>query len=182
MKQLFSTLPRNIIGCFKGPMIRWHVLAMLLTLILVTSGLDWRYFASTRNPILRSCMFPAVLIGGLVPIDLPLVLLAIGGIPEMRRSPWPGGLLARQNSSALSSLLHINRLPGGHIPRTALAPISATSSDLASCAAGSSGVGHPPIRQSRSQWRPQYLRSSQNNGGSAIWRSSTLFTSASASP
>ena len=80
MKQFFSTLPRNIIGCFKGQMILWHVFAIILTFILVTSGFDWLYFRSTRNPVLHSWMFPAAPIGGLVPIILPLVLLAIGGI------------------------------------------------------------------------------------------------------
>jgi membrane-associated phospholipid phosphatase len=80
MRQFFWTLPRNIIGCFKGPMILWHVCAIILTLILVTSGFDWLYFLSTRNPVLRSWMFPAAPIGGLVPIILPLVLLSIGRI------------------------------------------------------------------------------------------------------
>jgi membrane-associated phospholipid phosphatase len=80
MKEFFSTLLRNIIGCFKGQMILWHVSAIILTLILVTSGFDWFYFRSTRTPVLHSWMFPAAPIGGLVPIILPLVLLAIGRI------------------------------------------------------------------------------------------------------
>ena len=48
--------------------------------VVVTSGFDGLYFASTRNPTLRSWMFPAVPIGGLLPIALPLVLLTIGRI------------------------------------------------------------------------------------------------------
>jgi hypothetical protein len=40
VKQFFSTLPRNVIGCFKGRMIFWQLLAILLTVILVTSGFD----------------------------------------------------------------------------------------------------------------------------------------------
>ena len=28
MRQFFSALPCNIIGCFKGPMILWHVFAL----------------------------------------------------------------------------------------------------------------------------------------------------------
>jgi membrane-associated phospholipid phosphatase len=61
-------------------MIIWHIIAIILTFILVTSGFDWLYFASTRNPILRSWMFPAAPIGGLVPIALPLILLVVGSI------------------------------------------------------------------------------------------------------
>ena len=78
MKQLLSTLPRNLIACFKGQMIVWHIIAIMLTSILVTSGFDWLFFLSTRNPILRSWAFPAVPIGGLLPIALPLILLASG--------------------------------------------------------------------------------------------------------
>ena len=80
MKQFLYTLPRNILDCFKGWMILWHIIAITLTFILVTSGFDWLYFASTRNPILRSWMFPAVRIGWHLPIVLPPVLLVIGGV------------------------------------------------------------------------------------------------------
>ena len=90
MKQFLSTLPRNIIGCFKGWMITWHVVAIVLTFILVTSGCDWLYFASTRNPILRSWMFPAAPIGGLVPIALPLILLISGRICRSAKTTLAG--------------------------------------------------------------------------------------------
>ena len=69
MKRFLSTLPRNILDCFRGWMISWHIIAIILTFSLVTSGLDWLYFTSTRDPILRSWMFPAAPIGGLVPIS-----------------------------------------------------------------------------------------------------------------
>ena len=85
MKQFFSSLPSNIIGCFKGQMVVWHIVAIILTLILVTSGFDWLCFTATRSPILRSWLFPAVPIGGLVPILLPLILLAVGGVSRSPR-------------------------------------------------------------------------------------------------
>jgi membrane-associated phospholipid phosphatase len=78
MKQFLVTVPRNLIGCFQGRRIVWHVIAIVLTFILVMSGFDWRYFLATRNPALRSWMFPAVVIGGLLPIALPLILFALG--------------------------------------------------------------------------------------------------------
>jgi membrane-associated phospholipid phosphatase len=90
MKQLLSTLPRNLLDCFKGRRIIWHLIAIILTLILVTSGFDGLYFASTRNPIFRSCMFPAVVIGGLLPIALPLLLLAIGSMSRNARITLAG--------------------------------------------------------------------------------------------
>jgi membrane-associated phospholipid phosphatase len=80
MRLFFSTLPRNIIECFKGRMLIWHLTAIVLTLALVVSGLDWQYFLCTRSQILRSWLLPAVPIGGLVPIALPLTLLVLGSI------------------------------------------------------------------------------------------------------
>lgn len=78
MKQFVWSLPRNIIGCFKSRMIVWHFVAITLTVILVTSGFDWFYFCSTRTPVLRSWAFPAVRVGGNLPIILPVVLIAMG--------------------------------------------------------------------------------------------------------
>jgi membrane-associated phospholipid phosphatase len=78
MKQFFSTLPRNIVECFRGRRLIWHAVAIVLTVILVMTGLDWRYFVATRHPVLLSWMFPAVRVGGLLPIVLPLFLLPLG--------------------------------------------------------------------------------------------------------
>lgn len=78
MRQFFLTLPGNIIGCFKRRMILWHIAAILLTLLLVMSGLDWHYFLATRDPDFRAWAFPAVRLGMFVPIAFPLVLIAFG--------------------------------------------------------------------------------------------------------
>jgi hypothetical protein len=59
-------------------MLVWHLTAVILTLILVVSGLDWQVFLYTRSPTLRSWLWPAVPIGGLLPIALPLILLVLG--------------------------------------------------------------------------------------------------------
>lgn len=86
MKLFFSALPRSIIECFKGRMLIWHLIAVVLTLALVVSGLDWQYFLCTRSPTLRSWLWPAVHIGGLVPIALPLTLLVLGSITGSART------------------------------------------------------------------------------------------------
>ena len=75
-------------------MLLCHILAIILTFILVTSGFDQFYFLSTRAPILRSWMFPAAPIGGLVPIALPLIFLALGAITgsaRIRLAAWAIG-------------------------------------------------------------------------------------------
>ncbi|HLX68218.1 MAG TPA: phosphatase PAP2 family protein [Verrucomicrobiae bacterium] len=78
MKQFVRTLPLNIIACFKGRRILWHLLAIVLTAILVLSGFDWHYFTWTRSPEIRSLAFPAVHVGGELPIILPVILIVIG--------------------------------------------------------------------------------------------------------
>jgi membrane-associated phospholipid phosphatase len=78
MRQFFSTLPRHIIRVFEGRNLLWNFLAIILTLVAVTSGFDWNYFLATRDSIFWYLAFPAVIMGGLLPIFLPLFLI-IGG-------------------------------------------------------------------------------------------------------
>jgi membrane-associated phospholipid phosphatase len=103
MKQFLVTLPRNLIGCFKGWKLVWHLLAIVLTFILVMSGFDWRYFLATRNPELRSWMWPAVFIGGLLPIYLPLLLLAFGFLAKNTKTILTGWAIAQ--AELLSALI-----------------------------------------------------------------------------
>jgi membrane-associated phospholipid phosphatase len=86
MKQFFVTLPRNLVGCFKGRMIVWHLAAIALTAIIVMSGLDWRYFLATRNPVLHEWLWPAIGIGMFLPVVLPLALIALGFIVVHRKT------------------------------------------------------------------------------------------------
>src|SRR5581483_11874152 len=91
MKWFASTLPRNFAGCFKGRMALWHLAAIAVTLLLVLSGFDWRYYEATRSATLRTWMFPAVHVGGLLPILLPIMLLvsgAMAGDARLRRTGW----------------------------------------------------------------------------------------------
>ncbi len=95
MKMLLSTLPGNIIASFTGRVLIWHLVAIGLTFVLVVSGLDWSYFLATRAPLLRSWMFPAVIVGGLLPIVLPLSLVALGGLIGSARTRLVGWAIAQ---------------------------------------------------------------------------------------
>ena len=86
VKLFFSTLPRNLVECFKGRRLIWHAVAITLTVALVLSGFDWQYFLWTRSPRLRAWLFPAVPIGGLLPITLPLILLLLGWLTGSART------------------------------------------------------------------------------------------------
>jgi membrane-associated phospholipid phosphatase len=97
VKQFFVTLPRNIIGCFKGRMIVWHAVAIAVTLALVLSGFDWVYFRSTREVVVHRWWWPALPVGMFLPVLLPLVLIVCGFIishSKMSRIGWAIGQAA----------------------------------------------------------------------------------------
>ena len=73
-------MPKNIIRCFKGYNLLWHFLAIALTYIIVTSDFDWYYFISSQRSILHTLFSAAIELGMILPIVVPLVLLAIGGL------------------------------------------------------------------------------------------------------
>lgn len=78
-------------------MIIWHAVAIILTLILVVSGFDWFYFCSTREAALLACMWPAAVIGQMVPLTVPLYLLLTGVVAEnakLIRAGWATGQAA----------------------------------------------------------------------------------------
>jgi hypothetical protein len=91
MKLFFSILPRNLIESFKGRVLIWHLIAIVSTLALVVSGFDWQYFLWTRSPLLRSWLYPAVPIGALVPVALPLALFLLSSVTrntQLRLAAW----------------------------------------------------------------------------------------------
>jgi|SRR5208282_1551252 len=125
MKQFLVTLPRNLIGCFTGRRILWHIIAILLTFILVMSGFDWRYFLATRNPELRSWMFPSVIIGGLLPIYLPLILLAIGFVARSAKVIVTGWAIGQAELLGALVVVAYKAVTGRvHPPRSVGADIS----------------------------------------------------------
>jgi membrane-associated phospholipid phosphatase len=77
MKFFFGTLPRNIFeSFFKDKNFIWHLLAFVLTAIIVLSGLDWHYYLLTRGIAFNPFFFSAVIVGAIIPMyGLPLMLL-----------------------------------------------------------------------------------------------------------
>jgi membrane-associated phospholipid phosphatase len=76
--RFFLSLFCNMGQVFSGRNLLWHLVAIVLTYILVVSGFDWFYFVHTRGPEVITILFPAVILGAYVPIFLPLFLLAGG--------------------------------------------------------------------------------------------------------
>ena len=75
-RDFFSTLPSNILRSLWGRNLLWHLLAIVATLLIVSSGFDWTYFTATRP--FAHYLFPAVILGWRVPFIFPIALY-IGG-------------------------------------------------------------------------------------------------------
>ena len=78
MKNFFYRLPQNFAQSFSGRNIWWFILAFAITAFLVLSGADWQYFLAAQNAALQNLLFPAVILGGIIPMFSPFVVWAIG--------------------------------------------------------------------------------------------------------
>ena len=71
----------NTIDAFWGKNFFLHVAAMVSTYVLVVSGFDWYYFTHTQEiPLLNVVLFPAIVLGGVLPILIPPLLYVFGKI------------------------------------------------------------------------------------------------------
>ena len=78
MKNIFYKFGENFIKIFAGKNLYWHFLAIFLTYIAVVSGLDWNYYLMFGHSSIRNFLFSGVIIGGLLPILLPIILYFFG--------------------------------------------------------------------------------------------------------
>ncbi len=76
---MFYKFIENIKKIYGPKNILWHLLAFLLTYILVVTNFDWKYFTFFNGSAPQKILFPiAAAFGGLVPIFLPIVLYVLG--------------------------------------------------------------------------------------------------------
>jgi membrane-associated phospholipid phosphatase len=85
MPALLRHLPRNVITIFSGRNLLWHALAIVLTILIVTSGFDWLYYRSTRYEVFYLFARPAILLGTFLPVLAILIILIAGEIFKNRR-------------------------------------------------------------------------------------------------
>jgi membrane-associated phospholipid phosphatase len=71
---LLAGLPRGFVRVFAPRYLVWHVTAIILTYVSVTSGFDWYYFTHTRFQNLFELTIPAAILGFFVPIIFPVVV------------------------------------------------------------------------------------------------------------
>lgn len=96
MFRLFvRSLPRNIVNSFRGRKLFFFLMAIACTYAIVRTGTDWNYLLWVRDPHLNKMFFPAVIIGGFVPVSLPLFFIAAGWLFDSYKTNLVGWALGQ---------------------------------------------------------------------------------------
>lgn len=75
MKKILSRPFKNLIRIFSGRNLLWHLLAIVLTFLIVETGFDWKFFVYVSGVSWRTWFFPALTFGGTLPLFIPISLL-----------------------------------------------------------------------------------------------------------
>jgi membrane-associated phospholipid phosphatase len=78
MKNFFIQLFKNIGKIFSGYNLLWHLLAIILTYVIVMSGFDWKVFLYVAKASWRWYFYLALALGSLLPFLLPVSLILVG--------------------------------------------------------------------------------------------------------
>jgi hypothetical protein len=111
MPTIFYNFPKNILNIFRR-YLAWHLLAIFLTFIFVTTGFDWFYFESSRNSLLQTLLWPAVRMGSRVPIIVPVVLLIIGKLYHKQKTVIVANALGQSVVIGFSYLFFLQDIDG----------------------------------------------------------------------
>ncbi len=103
MKIFLFSIPKNILRCFTGYNWLWHIIAIVLTFVLVKTDADWHYFICARSMSIRYLFFPALVLGGLLPITVPLYLVVSGHIIKVKIRQTLGWALGQ--SACIGSII-----------------------------------------------------------------------------
>lgn len=78
MSSILRRFVADVRACYGWGNVAWQAIAVALTYLIVISGFDWWWFTHTREALLQSWLFPAAIVGGILPIILPVILFFIG--------------------------------------------------------------------------------------------------------
>lgn len=78
MKTFFYQIFKNVLKIFSGPSLLWHLLAIILTYLIVTFGFDWKIFTYVVTVSWRGYFSFALAFGGMLPFLLPPSLILMG--------------------------------------------------------------------------------------------------------
>jgi membrane-associated phospholipid phosphatase len=78
MHSLFYKIAETVGKIYSGPRLKWQLVAVLLTAILVMSGFDWWWYTKLHTGNFQVYLFPAVIFGGAAPFLVPAGFLLVG--------------------------------------------------------------------------------------------------------
>ncbi len=85
MKLFFHKFGRNILDSFKGYNFLFHLLAILLTYLLVVSNFDWKYYSYLRGSYIYYFAFAAAAVGAIIPFIAPSCAFIFGKIQKDKK-------------------------------------------------------------------------------------------------
>jgi membrane-associated phospholipid phosphatase len=95
MPELLQRLPQNVITIFRGRNLWYHLLAIILTVLIIESGTDWTYYRWTRSEAIAQAALPAILLGTLFPVFGILGLIIFGTVSRNRQLVSTGWALGQ---------------------------------------------------------------------------------------
>jgi len=116
MTSAVQSLARDLARVFAPRRQPWHLLAMGLTVILVTSGFDGWVAATAHGTQIRRLAFSAGRIGLWMPIAAPLAMLALGWLRRDRRLRTSAWRVAESEMLALGICAAYKALTGRPSP------------------------------------------------------------------
>jgi len=102
MSTILNNFVADVRACYSGKNLLWQLLAVALTYVSVVSGFDWWWYAHTRGAVLQNWLFPAAILGGLLPIVLPVILFFVG---KVRKDVWARAAAFMTAKAAIIGLL-----------------------------------------------------------------------------
>ncbi len=85
MLPILYKLVKNITQIFSLKNLRWHLLFIILTYIIVSSGFDQYYLQSTRGATIQALLWPAAIVGFLMPVVLSISMYIYGKVKNNQR-------------------------------------------------------------------------------------------------
>jgi len=123
LKMLFYRFGINLFRSFFGITFAFHGLAILLTIGIVLTGLDWSWYQFfVSHGYLQAIFMSGAALGSLVPISVPIILFALGRKRKNGKLTAAGPMLGQAALLAfiISSTYKVftGRIPPGGLPAT----------------------------------------------------------------
>lgn len=77
-KILFHRLPQRLFLPYRGYLWIWHIIAAIITAVIVFTGFDWWFFRQTRSDFFLTLVMVGGIGGMLVPVVVPIFLYLRG--------------------------------------------------------------------------------------------------------